>query len=134
MRVSLMLCLLVVSPIAAAGGATCSDLQVSYDDDGSTRATVPCNKNCETAPGWDGKTGEPPLSIGKAISAAQIWARRKHGADVEVNTVSLMRYHCGEELKWDYWVHLGPPASSDSVVVLMDGTVVEKKEVAKKAK
>lgn len=135
MRIQIALALAACSASVSAAPATCGDLATSYNEDNSVRSVARCDERCRSAPTWDGKSGEPPLSIGEAMSAAREWGRKKLGSEVDVSEISLMPYYCGDTKHWDYWVYVNLADSSritEFAVVLMDGSIVESRPVARK--
>jgi hypothetical protein len=83
---------------------------------------------------WRPGTGEPPLTISKAVQLAQEWAKGEYKRydGVQVRSISLGEYGCPEQKRhWYYTVYFSPViegnvlyGSSNFAAVLMNGDVV----------
>jgi hypothetical protein len=137
MRIALLPFLLAaVTTSALAGGPDCGDhpVMTAMKDDGTAIGIVISEEQRKRSPTWNIESGEPPLSISKAVAAAKAWGKKTYTRydDVRIHSVSLSPIGCfSVKDKWYYLVNFSPIIDGNSVygsgyfaAVLMDGTVV----------
>ena len=133
MRIFAFAVLMLSSGLAHAG---CGDRPVmtTQKEDGTTIGVVITEEQQNKAPKWKPGSGEPPLSLSKAIDAALAWGKKnyKRYDDVQVQSISLSAIGCSTAKdKWYYLVHFSPIIDGNALYgsgyfagVLMDGTVI----------
>jgi hypothetical protein len=129
----LLVLLAVASPAANAGDVP---LFGQGDNDGMFSWPVSSEK-LQAQPEWSPTAGSPPLSIQKAVRAAQDWIRAAYPEvkQFAVNAVTLAQVNaCCESgmAKWYYRIDLSPVVGGKvlyggqfTAVVRFDGSVVE---------
>jgi hypothetical protein len=90
--------------------------------------------------GWQPGHGEPPISIGKAVSIATAWAAGHHDTydELRVNEVTLDNVSCARgDGHWYYRVTFFPLLNGKVIysgayviAILMDGKVIESHKVS----
>jgi hypothetical protein len=86
------------------------------------------------SPAWTPETGEPPLSVSKAVQLATEWAKKEYKRfdGVQARAINIGAYGCPTPKdRWFYTVHFTPIMDSIPLLVpgyfagvLMDGTVI----------
>lgn len=121
---------------AAYAGPDCGDhpVMTTTKDDGTTIGIVISDEQRKKSPAWEIESGEPPLSISKAVAAATDWGKKTYTRfdDVRIHSISLSSIGCHSvKDKWYYLVSLSPIIDGNAVygsgyfaAVLMDGTVI----------
>jgi TonB family protein len=104
------------------------------DVDGSTLAYDISRERLTNAPSWDPQTtAQPPLSVGEAIAEAKRWLQEKRSApeatDYRLLSALLMRFAGGASDRWSYQITLSSGAIAVTVIVLLDGSIVEPRHI-----
>ena len=128
--------LLGAASAAAYAGPDCGNhpVMTMTKDDGTTIGIVISDERRKKFPAWKIGSGEPPLSISKAVAAATDWGKKTYTRidDVRIHSISLSSISClSVKDKWYYLVSFSPIIDGNAVygsgyfaAVLMDGTVV----------
>jgi hypothetical protein len=136
MRIVTMFLLAAAFTGAHAARPDCGDhpVMTTTKADGTTIGVVIKDEQLKKSPTWNIESGEPPLSISKAVTAAKAWGKRTYTRydDVRIQSISLSAIGCTSvKDKWYYMVHFSPIIDGNAVfgggyfaAVLMDGTVV----------
>ena len=136
MRAIVLVLVAVASLGAHAQSRECGNHPVltTTKEDGRTIGIIISDEQRRKAPNWNIDSGEPPLSISKAVVAAKAWAKKTYTRydDVQIQSISLSSFGCSSmKDKWYYTVSFTPIIDGNAVfsggyfaAVLMDGTVV----------
>ena len=136
MRTFIVFLLGAISAAAYAEGPDCGDhpVMTTTKDDGTAVGIVITDDQRRKSPTWNIESGEPPLSISKAIAAAKVWGKKTYTRfdDVRIHSVSLSSIGCySVKDKWYYLVNFSPIIDGNAVygsgyfaAILMDGTVI----------
>lgn len=126
----------VISVAAKAGGPSCGDhpVMTTVKEDGTAIGIVITDEQRSRSPTWNIESGEPPLSISKAVAVAKAWGKKTYTRydDVRIHGVSLSSIGCySAKDKWYYLVNFSPIIDGNAIygsgyfaAVLMDGTVI----------
>jgi hypothetical protein len=106
------------------------------DSDGSTLAYDISRDRFTRAPSRDPQTAvQPPLSIGDAVTAAKNWLRDKprqpETTDYMLQSTLLSRIAGRASDRWSYQINLLSGAGIVTVMVLLDGSIVEPRRIPK---
>lgn len=140
-----MLFAVIVSAKAATTNEYILCPEVMNEDGAYVQYTAPTAK-IESTPAWNG-TGEPPLSISKALNLTEAYlngkysTRRQH-RPLHITLQRLWSSEKDDRYFWFYTLFFTPelivfPKSTDAhefrefVVMLMDGTIIEPKAIKK---
>jgi hypothetical protein len=138
-RLSLAVIVLCTSHWAAAQNPNCGKFPVMTSKllDGTSVGVFISEAQFKKAPKWSG-SGEPPLSIGRAIEIAEKWGKAKYANydSARIRGINLSEYGCpGQPSYWYYSIHFAPVKDGRSsygghyVVLLLDGTLIEPTKV-----
>lgn len=128
--------LFIISIACGAANAGCGDRPVLtvQKEDGTTVGVVITTEQQDKTQKWVPGSGDPPLSLSKAIEVALSWAKTnyKRYDGVQLQSINLNSLGCSQTRdKWYYIVHFSPVIDGSALygsgyfaAVLMDGTVI----------
>ena len=105
----------------------------SLTEDGIKHDLILDSAAVDRTPTWAPGSGEPPLSVSKAVATVTAWAKQRYpnADEVRVRSVKLESFQCSYN-HWYYRIDLlivangkGLSAAANFAGVLMDATIVE---------
>jgi hypothetical protein len=132
--VLLLLCVTVLTAHASPPDCGNHPVLTTTKADGTAIGIVISDAQIGKAPTWSIESGEPPLSISKAVAAAKAWGKKTYTRydDMRIESISLNSLGCSSSKnQWYYVVNFSPIIDGNVLfggsyfaAVLMDGTVI----------